>query len=73
MSEEDVDANQQQYCDAAEEMTKSIASTRELIQALREKYGLHALAVRFEHLQPIGADRKRHPILTLRMASPSSP
>jgi hypothetical protein len=45
MSEEVIDASQQQFCDVAEEMTKRIASTRELIQALREKYGLHALAV----------------------------
>ncbi|KAH9999105.1 hypothetical protein BJV77DRAFT_1064576 [Russula vinacea] len=37
MSEEVTDASQQQFCDAAEEMTKSISSTRELIQALRDK------------------------------------
>ena len=44
MSEEVLDANQQQFCDVAEEMTKSMASTRELIQALREKYGhVHSL------------------------------
>lgn len=43
MSEEVTDASQQQFCDAAEEMTKSISSTRELIQALRDKYGLHLL------------------------------
>ena len=45
MSEDVIDASQQQFCDVAEEMTKSIASTRELIRTLREKYGLHALAV----------------------------
>ena len=43
MSEEVIDANQQQFCDVAEEMTKSMASTRELIQALREKYGPRSL------------------------------
>jgi hypothetical protein len=44
MSEEVLDANQQQFCDVAEEMTKSMASTRELIQALREKYDyVHSL------------------------------
>jgi hypothetical protein len=47
MSEEPevLDAGQQQFCDVAEEMTKSIVSTRELIQTLREKYGPYALAV----------------------------
>ncbi len=45
MSEEVLDANQQQYCDVAEDMTKSMASTRELVRALREKYGLYAPAV----------------------------
>jgi hypothetical protein len=73
MAEEDIDASQQQFCDVAEEMTKSIASTRELIQALREKYERHALAVRSEHLQPIGTDKKRHLILNSRMAYLSSP
>jgi U3 small nucleolar ribonucleoprotein protein LCP5 len=43
MSEDIIDANQQKFCDVAEEMTKSMASVRELIQALREKYGLSAL------------------------------
>jgi hypothetical protein len=43
MSEEIIDAGQQKICDVAEEMTKSMASVRELIQALRETYGLPAL------------------------------
>ncbi|KAF8497226.1 hypothetical protein F5888DRAFT_338849 [Russula emetica] len=37
MSEEVLDASQQQFCDVADEMTKSMASTRELIQTMREK------------------------------------
>ncbi|KAI0303537.1 hypothetical protein B0F90DRAFT_1667393 [Multifurca ochricompacta] len=37
MSDGTIDASQQNFCDAAEEMTKSIASVRELIQVLREK------------------------------------
>ena len=37
MSEEVLNASQQHFCDVTEEMTKSMASTRELIQALREK------------------------------------
>ena len=45
MSEEVLNASQQQFCDVAEEMTKSMASTRELIQTLRERYGLRVLAV----------------------------
>jgi hypothetical protein len=45
MSEEVLDASQQQFCDVAEEMRESISSTRELIQAVREKYGLCTLAI----------------------------
>ena len=44
MSEEIIETSQQQFCDVAEEMTKSISSTRELIQALREKYGTALVA-----------------------------
>jgi len=43
MSEDITNASQQKFCDVAEEMTKSMASVRELIQAIREKYGLHVL------------------------------
>jgi len=74
MSEEIADASQQKFCDAAEEMTKSMASVRELIHAIREKYGLHVLLVRyFELYDSIGTEKKRHPISILRVASPSSP
>lgn len=37
MSEELIDASQQNFCNVAEEMTKSMGSVRELIQTLREK------------------------------------
>ena len=40
MSDDAVDASQQNFCAVAEEMTKSMASVRELIQALRKKYAL---------------------------------
>jgi len=51
MSEEIIDTSQQTFCDVAEEMTKSMASVRELIQSLREKYGLYALlTVRCGHI-----------------------
>lgn len=40
MSDEAVGASQQNFCDVAEEMTKSMASVRELIQTLRKKYDL---------------------------------
>jgi hypothetical protein len=43
MSEETIDTSQQNFCDVAEEMTKSMASVRELIQAVREKYDLLTL------------------------------
>ena len=42
MSDEAVGVGQQNFCDVAEEMTKSMASVRELIQALRKKYALDA-------------------------------
>ncbi|KAH9955625.1 hypothetical protein BC827DRAFT_1158156 [Russula dissimulans] len=37
MSEEVIDASQQKFCHVAGEMTKAMASVRELIQAIREK------------------------------------
>ncbi|KAI0003400.1 hypothetical protein BJV74DRAFT_876296 [Russula compacta] len=37
MSEELIDASRQNFCNVAEEMTKSMGSVRELIQTLREK------------------------------------
>jgi len=40
MSDEVAGASQQDFCDVAEDMTKSMASVRELIQALRKKYAL---------------------------------
>ena len=43
MSEEIIDESQKNFCHVAEEMTKSMASVRELVQALREKYDLLAL------------------------------
>jgi hypothetical protein len=42
MSEDDIHTGQQKFCDVMEEMTKSVASVREVIQALREKYDPHA-------------------------------
>jgi hypothetical protein len=33
-----IEASQQNFCEVTEEMTKSMASVRELIQTLREKY-----------------------------------
>jgi hypothetical protein len=40
MSNEGVGVSQQNFCDVAGEMTKSMASVRELIQALRKRYAL---------------------------------
>ncbi len=40
MSDEADGGSQQNFCDVAEEMTKSMASVRELIQVLRKKYAL---------------------------------
>jgi len=50
MSEEVIDTSHQNFCNVVEEMTQSITSVRELIQNLREKYGLHSLLiVRYDH------------------------
>lgn len=40
MSDDALDSSQQNFCAIAEEMTKSMASVREIIQALRKKYVL---------------------------------
>ena len=45
MSEEVMDTGHQNFCNVVEEMTQSMASVRELIQDLREKYGLRALLI----------------------------
>jgi hypothetical protein len=45
MSEEVMDTGHQTLCNVVEEMTQSMASVRELIQDLREKYGLRALLI----------------------------
>ena len=42
MADEAIEANQQNFCEVTEEMTKSMASVRQLIQGLREKYVLRA-------------------------------
>ena len=41
MADEAIEASQQNFCEVTEEMAKSMASVRELIQGLREKYVLH--------------------------------
>jgi hypothetical protein len=38
MVEEVIEASQEKFCEVMAEMTKSMASVRELIQGLREKY-----------------------------------
>ena len=40
-----MDTGHQNFCNVVEEMTQSMASVRELIQDLREKYGLHTLLI----------------------------
>jgi len=45
MSEEVIDTSHQNFCNVVEDMTQCIGSVRELIQDLREKYGLYALLI----------------------------
>jgi hypothetical protein len=45
MSEEVIDSSHQNFCNVVDDMTQCIASVRELIQDLREKYDLHSLLI----------------------------
>ncbi|KAI9446752.1 hypothetical protein H4582DRAFT_601642 [Lactarius indigo] len=66
MSDQAVGSSQQNFCDVAEEMSKSMASVRELIQALRKKQEITA---DFEFKDGISLLSLKHQLLLSYMQS----